>query len=86
MYRRILGIEPLEGGYKTFQVKPLLSCGLEHAEGKTRSAYGDISVSWTNKENKFEINIYVPFGSECQLILPNGEKEILRSGKHYVSQ
>jgi len=86
MYRRILGIEPLEGGYKKFQVKPLLSCGLESASGKTRSAYGDIAVSWKNKYNKFEIEIDVPFGSECELILPNGEKELLRSGKHYVSQ
>lgn len=86
MYRRILGVEPIEGGYKKFKVQPLLSCGLEHAEGKTRSAYGDISVAWKNKDNKFEIEIEVPFGSECQLILPNGEKEILRSGKHYVSQ
>ena len=86
MYRRILGIEPIEGGYRKFRVKPLLSCGLEHAEGKTSSAYGDIIVAWKNKNNKFEIDIEVPFGCECQLELPNGQKELLRSGKHYVSQ
>ena len=86
MYRRILGIEPLEGGYKSFIVKPLISCGLEHAEGKTKTPYGDIGVIWKNIDQKFEIEIEVPFGAECQLILPNGKKEILRSGKHYVSQ
>ena len=86
LYKRVLGVEPIEGGYKTFQVKPLISCGLERVEGKTRTPYGDISVSWVNKDNKFVVNIEVPFGSICQLILPNGEKVILRSGKHYVSQ
>ena len=86
MYRRILGIEPLTGGYQKFRVKPLISCGLESANGQTRCAYGDIKVAWKNIDQKFEITVEVPFGTECELVLPNGQKEILRSGKHYVTQ
>lgn len=80
-YKRILGLEPIEAGYKKFQVKPVLGGDLHHAEGYVETPYGRICVSWEKKE-EFVIKVVVPEGTKCNLVLPNGEKEELGGGKY----
>ena len=73
LYKRVLGVEPLEGGYKKVLIKPLLSSGLISVQGETISPYGPIKVDWTKQEGSFNIRISIPFGSTAQLVLPNGD-------------
>jgi len=81
-YRRIAGIEPIEGGYKRFKIQPLPGGGLTSAKGEVFCPYGKIRSDWRIENNTFEIDVEVPVGTECELILPNGEKQILGSGTY----
>ena len=80
-YKRILGIEAIEGGYKKFQVKPIPGGNLHEAKGYVDTPYGRIEVSWERREN-FKISISVPKGTSCELVLPDGTKEVFKSGEY----
>jgi alpha-L-rhamnosidase len=82
MYRRIAGIEALEGGYKAFQVAPLIGGGLTQAQGSIMTAYGRISSQWKYFEGRVSIEVEVPVGTTCHLTIPGGENKILGSGKY----
>ncbi len=85
-YKRIAGIEPLEGGYKSFSVNPRLGGNLTYAKASVMSAYGKIESHWEIKDNNFTINVTVPVGSTCYLQLPNGEKHELLNGTYTYAQ
>lgn len=86
-YRRICGLEAVEGGYKRFSVKPLIGGGLTWAECSHVCPYGTIRVRWeightAEGEKDFEITVDVPVNTACELTLPDGEKFEFGSGKH----
>lgn len=82
LYRRIAGIEPLTAGYKSFRIKPMLGGGLTFASGKLGTPYGEIESSWKVANGSFTINVKVPVGTTCQLVLPDGTEKILESGEY----
>ena len=84
LYRRVAGIEPLEAGYKTFRVKPVLGGGITNASAQVRTPYGDASVQWTLAADTFTVTVQVPVGTRCQLTLPDGAECTLGSGTHTV--
>lgn len=81
-YRRIAGIEPLEGGYRVFKVEPKLGGELTFAKAELECSYGIIRSEWQLTEHQFQIEVTVPIGTVCHLILPRGEKHRLING-HY---
>ena len=81
LYSRLAGIEILTPGYKKIRVAPLLSKDIHYVKTSTLTPYGTLEVKYEIKE-KFKIDITVPFRSECELILPNGEKIDLKHGKY----
>lgn len=83
MYRRIAGIEPLEGGYKTFKISPLLGGGITWAKGRVTTAYGSVKSHWKLIDKMFSIEVKVPMGSTCYLTMPSGESKVLNSGTYY---
>lgn len=82
LYRRVLGIEANEGGYKSFTVKPILGGGLTYAKGETKTPYGKIKVKWETEQELFDIAIQVPVSTICSLIMPSGKKHTLTSGNY----
>lgn len=82
LYRRVLGIEANEGGYKSFIVKPILGGGLSYAKGETKTPYGKIKVKWETENGLFVITIQVPVSTICRLIMPNGKEYTLTSGNY----
>lgn len=85
LYRRLAGIEPIEGGYKTFRVAPLPGGGITSAKGCVRTPYGEILSDWNIRDGTFAIRVHVPVSAQCRLVLPNGEQHQLNSGKHSFS-
>lgn len=81
LYRRIAGIEPSSGGYKTFRIQPLPGGGLTAARGAVQTPYGQIESGWQLAGDRFSIDIAVPVSTSCSLILPNGEQHQLTSGR-----
>jgi alpha-L-rhamnosidase len=81
-YRRIAGIEPIEAGYKKFRIAPIPGGGMKYAKGSIETPYGKIVSDWKIKNDKFEIMVQVPVGTECMLRLPNSEECQLTNGTH----
>jgi len=81
-YRRICGLEPAAPGYRQFRVKPLPGGGLTYAECHHDSPYGTIRVRWEQKENHFVLRVEVPDGTNCSVVLPDGQTHETGSGKH----
>ncbi|MFR2487502.1 MAG: family 78 glycoside hydrolase catalytic domain, partial [Hungatella sp.] len=86
LYRRIAGIEALEGGYKSFQIEPLMGGGITWAKGRVITAYGPVSSEWELKNGIFTITVEVPVGAVCYLTMPSGTKRTLGSGKYTMSE
>lgn len=80
-YRRILGLEPLEAGYRRFQVKPVPGT-LTWAEGSLETPNGTIQIHWTKENGKVMLNLTVPEGAVCTAILPNGTTHQLGGGQY----
>jgi len=85
-YKRIAGIVPIEGGYKTFKVDPKLGGDLTYAKASVMTAYGKVSSNWEIKNNEFMIDLEVPVGTICQLFMPNGDYHELDHGKYQFKQ
>lgn len=86
LYRRVAGIEALEGGYKMFKVEPVVGGGLIYAKGEIETPYGRIVSRWIVDEGRFRIVVTVPVSTTCQLKMPNGETHLLKSGTHHYEQ
>ena len=80
LYRRLLGIEPLEGGYKKFKVQPIIGGDINFARGKVNTPYGQISVDWQIHDNTFNIDVIVPPSTKCELITTDKKKHELTCG------
>lgn len=80
LYRRIAGIEPLEGGYKTFKIQPFLGGEITYACGEVHTPYGKVISDWHINSGKFELKVSVPACTECKVILPSGEEFTIGSG------
>lgn len=80
LYRRVAGIEPLEGGYKRFRIAPMPGGGLTSARGKVETPFGTVVSDWCITDGVFRLRVQVPVSATCQLVLPNGQTHMLQSG------
>ena len=80
LYRRIAGVEALDGGYKKFRVAPLLGGGLTYAKATVDTPYGEILSAWRIENGEFSLQVKVPVGTACEVVLPSGESRSLSSG------
>jgi alpha-L-rhamnosidase len=79
----ILGIRPLEPGFRRFSFNPDL-CGLQKASGKIPTPAGPISVSLRRDDpgNQIQAELTIPAGLRC-VTYPSGQnEEELPSGNH----
>lgn len=60
-YVYVLGVVPIENGYKTIKIEPHL-CGLTFAEGKIPTKYGVIEVKHELNEGKIVSSVVLPDG------------------------
>jgi len=82
LYRRVLGLEAREPGYRRFTVRPLVGGGLTWVQGGVRTPYGQISVEWRVEGENFTLSLQVPMGSTCTAQLPDGTRHDCVSGKY----
>lgn len=86
LYRRVAGIEALEGGYKRFAIKPLPGGGLTYAKGEVMTPYGKIKSAWEIRDGKFILDAEIPVGTACVLTTPSGKQENLGSGIYHYEE
>lgn len=83
LYRRMVGIEPVEGGYKRFRVAPMPGGGVTEARAATRTPYGRVSAAWRiTADNTFHLDIDVPVSTQADVVLPDGTAYQAASGTH----
>ncbi|MDR2027894.1 MAG: GDSL-type esterase/lipase family protein [Prevotellaceae bacterium] len=73
--RKLMGIEPIEPGFKKFRIKPQPAT-LKHAEVKTPSIRGDIHVSFDNRNaGHFVLDVDIPANTTAEIMLPKPSKK-----------
>lgn len=85
LYRRVAGIEAIEGGYRRFKIAPVVGGKLDWVKAIHESNYGTIVSEWKISDAVFTLNIEVPFNTVCEVTLPNGESSELGCGKYEFS-
>lgn len=85
LYRRVAGIEPTSGGYRTFRIAPVPGGGITSARGAVKTPFGQIVSDWSINGENFSIRGEVPVSAQCTLILPSGETHRLTSGAFQYS-
>jgi alpha-L-rhamnosidase len=81
-YRRVCGLEAIEPGYRRFAVKPIPGGGLSWAECEHKCPFGTIQTRWERADGTFRLSVTVPFGTTCDVTLPNGEQHTMGSGSY----
>jgi len=68
--RKLMGIEPLEPGFKKIRIKPQ-PAKLEHAEIKLPTIRGNVQVSFTNNpDQSFRLEVSIPANTTADIYLP----------------
>ncbi|MHA1753567.1 MAG: glycoside hydrolase family 78 protein [Candidatus Helarchaeota archaeon] len=84
IYRIILGInfDEKHPGYKHIIIRPIPYKTLTWAKGYYDSIYGRISVSWSFKNNKFNLELKIPCNTTATIYIPAKNKNsITENGK-----
>ena len=81
--RHVLGLYPMEPGWRRFGVDPQ-SFDLSEASGKVPTPHGDVSVAWKmNSDGLREFELVVPKGAEGYVTLARSElPKMLKEGTH----
>jgi alpha-L-rhamnosidase len=82
LYRRIAGIEAVEGGYRSFRVAPIVGGGLTSAQGRVVTPFGRVASDWTAEDGVFTLRVSVPVSTSCTVVLPDGSEHVRTSGQH----
>lgn len=73
--RKLMGIEPLEAGFKKIRIKPQPG-SLESAEIKHPTIRGDVCVKFTNNpEKSFHLEVVIPANATADVYLPYYSKK-----------
>ena len=80
MYENIGGIAPLEAGYKSIKIAPVVGGGLTSGAGDFASVYGDISSEWETTDNGLTLDVSVPVGTTAQVQIPAGSEWAVSEG------
>jgi len=80
IFRRIAGIDPVEAGFKTFRVDPVLDPRVKTGGAEYDAMPGRITTDWRmNRDGSFELQVSVPANTRAQVHLPtttiNGVRE-----------
>lgn len=76
LYAYVLGIKPLEPGFKKIELAPLPNSNLIYANGEYQSPAGKIVSGWEVLEDgKVQFHFEIPEGAEARVILPACDDE-----------
>ena len=81
--RRLMGIQALDPGYKTFTVNPQPG-GLENLEIKIPTIRGSIQCTLKSNNNLWEMDLSVPGNSEAFVLIPSELSNLLVNGENFT--
>jgi len=82
--QKVLGVEPVSSGWKTFSVKPN-PCDLKWAKGIVPSPLGDINVDWkVDEKGTFRLYVLIPENTSAEIAVPGTDaKKISINGNSF---
>ena len=83
LHEYVAGLRPLAPGWRHHEIRPQPGGGLTWARAHHDSPYGRIVSSWTLTDDAFDIDVVVPPGTACRLVLPDGSVEDISPGRHH---
>jgi len=81
LYRRVAGIDTDEQapGYKKIHVRPYPGEGLDWAEGRLETMYGEVRSYWRRVDNGgMELEVTIPANASAEIRLPSASLETAR--------
>lgn len=69
-YRDLAGLEAVDAGYRSFEVRPVLPEGLDWVHYEHDTAYGTIDIKWQREADDFTLSCVVPVGSTATIWVP----------------
>ena len=82
IYSRIAGLRNMAPGWKKVMIKPQINYRMKSVDFFYDSISGKFEISWKWIENRFYMTFTIPFGTEAEVILPNGVKHTVKEGKY----
>lgn len=67
-YRGLAGLQPIEPGWKVFEIKPYP--GLEEVRCRLVTVRGEIAANWKKTDSEFSLALVVPVGTRARLTFP----------------
>lgn len=81
--RRLLGIQPLDAGFKTFVVNPQPT-GMDELSIKVPTIRGSVECDLKTKNDSWEIKLSVPGNSEAFVLIPSELNNLLVNNENYI--
>jgi alpha-L-rhamnosidase len=72
LFGDVVGLRPLEPGWRRIEVAPLFTGYLDHARGSVLTPYGRAAVSWQHHGSRLDMEVDVPVGAHALVRLPTG--------------
>jgi alpha-L-rhamnosidase len=86
LHTTVAGIAPLEPGFRRILVAPRPGGGLTRASRELETPYGRAAVSWTVRDEVFDLIVDVPTGTSAEVVLPSGHVERVLPGRHRFAE
>lgn len=65
----LLGVQPVEPGFESWQIKPHLG-DLQWSKGQVPTPHGDVDVSWSRDEDGLTLDVTAPEGTSGEVWVP----------------
>ena len=69
-------------GENRFTIAPVPGPGLQHAEAKYLTPYGEVKSEWRRAGDQLTIDVKIPANCEAEITLPNGRREMVSAGRY----
>jgi alpha-L-rhamnosidase len=85
IYRRVVGIDALEPGFRTIAFRPLIDPRLPGASGDYESVLGRISCAWRRTAKGLAVEVTVPANAKARVHLPVPPGATVREGRRIIT-
>ena len=85
MSAQILGVYPVENGFQTVRIKPVLM-GLSYAKGRIPTPFGYIDVAWTQENERFSLTVNSNKEIQMEIVLPSGNMQTVFADHFTVTE
>ncbi len=82
IYARIGGLTSVEPGFKKSLIQPVPGGGITFAQAELDTPYGQLLSHWEITNGKFKLHTVIPPNTTADIVLPDGSKKAVLSGKY----